>query len=104
MRVHELAKVLNLTSKDLLVKLKTMRIEAKFASSTLDADAINRARKALAKPAPAKKPPAAAAKPAPARPLPAAKKPAAKPALSPKPLVGGPAPKPAAATRPSPAP
>ena len=78
MRVHELAKVLNLTSKELLTKLKTLKIEAKSAASTLDADAINRARKAV-KAAAVKKPakPAAAAKPV------AVKKPAAKAAPPP---------------------
>ncbi|OGX28387.1 MAG: hypothetical protein A3B78_00850 [Omnitrophica WOR_2 bacterium RIFCSPHIGHO2_02_FULL_67_20] len=60
MRVSELAKALELSSKELLVKLKTLRIAAKSASSVLDADAVNRARKALAKP----KKPAPTAKPA----------------------------------------
>src|SRR3989338_3636074 len=60
MRVSELAKALELSSKELLVKLKTLRIAAKSASSILDADAVNRARKALAKP----KKPAPTAKPA----------------------------------------
>ncbi len=61
MRVHELAKVLNLSSKDLLVKLKELKISAKAHSSTLDADSVNRIRKALT----AKKPVAAKLKPAP---------------------------------------
>ena len=63
MRVSELAKALDLTSKELLVKLKALRIQAKSPTSTLDADAINRARKAL-KPAAKKpaKPPAAVKK------------------------------------------
>ncbi|MBI3320864.1 MAG: translation initiation factor IF-2 [Candidatus Omnitrophica bacterium] len=57
MRVHELAKALHLHSKDLLAKLKAFKIEAKGPMSTLDADAVNRARKALAKPThPPKKP------------------------------------------------
>jgi len=60
MRVSELAKALNMTSKELLVKLKEHRIVAKSAMSTLDADAVNRVRKALVKKAPPKKPPAAA--------------------------------------------
>ncbi|MBI4342430.1 MAG: translation initiation factor IF-2 [Candidatus Omnitrophica bacterium] len=73
MRVSELAKALNLTSKELLVKLKALRIEAKSSMSTLDADAINRARKALVPP---KRP--AAAKPSPgAKTAAVAKKPAA---------------------------
>ncbi len=50
MRVSELAKVLDLSSKELLVKLKALRITAKSSSSVLDADAVNRTRKALAKP------------------------------------------------------
>ena len=50
MRVSELAKALDLSSKELLVKLKALRITAKSSSSVLDADAVNRARKALAKP------------------------------------------------------
>ena len=48
LRVHELAKSLKLTSAELLAKLKTLKIPATSASSTLDADAINRLRKALA--------------------------------------------------------
>ena len=67
MRVHELAKTLNLTSKELLVKLKALRISAKASTSTLDADAVNRARKALTSRPPAKKAPSAAAKTATSR-------------------------------------
>ncbi len=63
MRVHELAKALGLSSKELLVRLKALRISAKVSTSTLDADAVNRARKALVSRAPAKKP-AAAGRPA----------------------------------------
>ncbi len=59
MRVSELAKALNMSSTELLPKLKQLRIVAKSAASTLDADAVNRARKALAKPV---------KKPAPAKP------------------------------------
>ncbi len=62
MRVHELAKTLNLTSKELLSKLKELKIPAKAHTSTLDADAINRIRKAVLAQAAAKK--AASAKPA----------------------------------------
>ncbi len=47
MRVSELAKALKLESKDLLVQLKKLRITATSHASTLDADAVNRARKAL---------------------------------------------------------
>jgi len=61
MRVHELAKSLKLSSTDLLSKLKTLKIPAKASTSTLDADAVNRIRKALASvpKKPAAKPPAA---------------------------------------------
>ncbi len=55
MRVSELAKDLKLTSKELLEKLKPLRINVKASTSTLDADAVNRIRKALAvRPAPKK--------------------------------------------------
>ncbi|MDP3722209.1 MAG: translation initiation factor IF-2 [Candidatus Omnitrophota bacterium] len=64
MRVHELAKAFHLSSAELLVKLKTLRIQAKSPMSTLDADAVNRARKVLAAPVPAKKPAAVSARPA----------------------------------------
>jgi translation initiation factor IF-2 len=47
MRVSELAKELKLTSAELLVKLKTLHIPAKAAASVLDADSVNRARKAV---------------------------------------------------------
>ena len=63
MRVHELAKALNLTSKELLVKLKAFKIDAKSAMSTLDADAVNRTRKAITKSLPAKKPASSTVKP-----------------------------------------
>ena len=55
MRVHELAKTLHLSSKELLAKLKTLRINAKSAMATLVADAINRERKALVIRPPAQK-------------------------------------------------
>ena len=61
MRVSELAKNLKLTSKELLDTLKTLRIQAKSTSSTLDADAINRVRRALASRAPKKSSAATAA-------------------------------------------
>src|SRR3990167_3737457 len=77
MRVSELAKELKIPSKELLVKLKTLKVSAKAAASTLDADTVNRVRKALAVKLPVKKP--AAARPAAAK-L-AAKTAVAKPAL-----------------------
>ncbi len=61
MRVHELAKALNLNSKDLLARLKEFRIPAKSSTSTLDADSINRVRKAIAASVAAAKKTAAAA-------------------------------------------
>ena len=57
MRVHELAKALQIPSKELLERLKPLRIKATAANSTLDADAVNRIRKALAQRPAAKKPP-----------------------------------------------
>ncbi|MBI3996863.1 MAG: translation initiation factor IF-2 [Candidatus Omnitrophica bacterium] len=76
MRVHELAKTLHLTSKELLSKLKDLRVTtAKASTSTLDADTINRVRKALA--VPAVKKPAAASKTTTATKSAAVKKPAA---------------------------
>ena len=102
MRVGELAKSLNLTSKELLAKLKEIKIDAKSPTSTLDADAINRARKALKKPAvkraaPAK--PSAAAKAA----APAKKAAAAPKAAPTKPAVlAAPAAKAKAAAPPAP--
>ncbi len=62
MKVSELAKSVNVTSKDLLVKLKELRIPAKTHTSQLDADAVNRVRKALAASAPRKAPAKPAAK------------------------------------------
>ncbi|MBI4597575.1 MAG: translation initiation factor IF-2 [Candidatus Omnitrophica bacterium] len=55
MKVSELAKALHLSSSELLVKLKALRVRAASATSTLDADAVNRVRKALTVRAPAKK-------------------------------------------------
>ena len=89
MRVSELAKSMKLTSKELMDKLKTLKITAKTASSTLDADAINRVRKAMAASAAAAKK-AAQAKAA------AAKKPAVK-AAPPKPAPAALAARPTAA-------
>jgi len=42
MRVHELAKELNLSSRELLEKLKALKIEAKSHMSTLDEEAVGR--------------------------------------------------------------
>jgi len=102
MRVRELAKALDLSSKELLVKLKEWKIEAKSAMSTLDADAINRARKAMARSQPPKKPQAAKAPPAVKPKAGPVKRPAAT-AVRPAPAAAtptAPAPKPTAAIAP----
>ncbi|MGM7647622.1 translation initiation factor IF-2 [Nocardia sp. JW2] len=99
-RVHELAKELGVTSKELLAKLKEQGEFVKSASSTVEAPVARRLRESLA----SKSAPAADAKPA-ARPGPSS---AARPAA--KPTPGGPrpgprpAPAPAAAATPAPAP
>ncbi len=80
MRVHELAKALTLSSKELLATLKALKIPATSHTSTLDADAINRARKAIAATAAAKK--AATAKAAAALKRPSVKITTAKPFTS----------------------
>ncbi|MCW2658081.1 MAG: translation initiation factor, partial [Jatrophihabitans sp.] len=78
-RVHELAKELSVTSKEILAKLGEMGEFVKSASSTVEAPVARRLREAYpaAAPAPAKKAPAkkaatAAAAPAPAAPVEAA--------------------------------
>ncbi|MBI3020907.1 MAG: translation initiation factor IF-2 N-terminal domain-containing protein, partial [Candidatus Omnitrophica bacterium] len=78
MRVSELAKALKMPSKELLGKLKELRIKAAGPTSTLDADTINRVRKALVTRAPAKKPAAAAKAAAAAKKPSAAAKPVSK--------------------------
>jgi translation initiation factor IF-2 len=82
MRVSELAKSLKIPSQDLLAKLKTLRIAAATAASTLDADQVNRIRKALA----------AAPKKAPAKPAPAKGKAALKTGAAPLRRPAAPAP------------
>ena len=101
MRVSELAKELKLPSKELLVKLKTLKVSAKAAASTLDADTVNRVRKALAVKPPVKKPAAAkptapklAAKTAVAKPAPKKPVEAKHPSLAPAPPPAVPAAKP----------
>ncbi|MDO3646139.1 translation initiation factor IF-2 N-terminal domain-containing protein, partial [Nocardia mangyaensis] len=88
-RVHELAKELGVTSKELLAKLKEQGEFVKSASSTVEAPVARRLRESLA----SKSAPAADAKSA-ARPGPS---PAARPGT--KPTPGGPRPGP----RPAPA-
>lgn len=129
-RVHELAKELGITSKEVLAKLKEQGEFVKSASSTVEAPVARRLRDAYPakggkkpgptpgpRPAPAPKPPApqqqSAASPAPSAPAPApqqapAVKPgpqAAKPAASPGPKPGGPrpGPRPPAPAQPAPA-
>ncbi|MGW4191643.1 translation initiation factor IF-2 N-terminal domain-containing protein, partial [Nocardia sp. NPDC004823] len=89
-RVHELAKELGVTSKELLAKLKEQGEFVKSASSTVEAPVARRLRESLA----SKSAPAGDAKPA-ARPGPSQ---AARPAAKPTP-GGGPRPGP----RPAPA-
>jgi CarD family transcriptional regulator len=103
MRVYELARELKLESSDVLAHAKKLKISAKSASSSLDADAITKIKAAVkgAKKAPAKKAPAkkAAAKKAPAKKAPAkkaaAKKAPAKKAAAKKASTEAEAPKPA---------
>ncbi|WP_336081602.1 translation initiation factor IF-2 [Nocardia sp. SSK8] len=99
-RVHELAKELGVTSKELLAKLKEQGEFVKSASSTVEAPVARRLRESLA----SKSAPAADAKPA-ARPGPSAARPGAKPTPGNGPRPGPrPAPAaPAAAATPAPA-
>src|SRR3954447_7542489 len=93
-RVHELAKELGITSKDVLAKLKEHGEFVKSASSTVEAPVARRLRDAYA-PKGAKKPtpgpsarPAPPAKPAaPKPPAPAQQAPAAQAAPAPAPSV-----------------
>ncbi|MEZ5085789.1 MAG: translation initiation factor IF-2 [Tessaracoccus sp.] len=119
-RVHEIAKELGITSKELLAKLGEMGEYVRGASSTLEAPVVRRVRdtyKAGDKPARTETPaapqvrpaaPAPAAKATPAQAVPSAPKPApsAKPGpaapQSQTPQSQAPAPKPAAAPRPAP--
>ncbi len=65
MKVHELAKELKLSSKDLLEKLKKLRVDAKSHMTGLDEETVQRIKKAIAR-KPAGKSPAPVPKPAPA--------------------------------------
>ncbi|MGW3262508.1 translation initiation factor IF-2 N-terminal domain-containing protein, partial [Nocardia sp. NPDC001010] len=97
-RVHELAKELGVTSKELLAKLKEQGEFVKSASSTVEAPVARRLRESLA----SKSAPAGDAKPA-ARPGPSQ---AARPAAKPTPGGGprpGPRPAPAAPAAATPA-
>jgi len=60
-KVHKLAKELGLTSKELMAKLRALKINAKTHMSTIDDDAVARVKKALGgKAKPSKKAPAKA--------------------------------------------
>ena len=109
-RVHEIAKEIGITSKELLSKLTEMGEYVSSASSTLEAPVVRKVREAFApKPeAPAPKPvdEKPVAKPAPAKPTP--KKPANKPQAkanpsSPKPVAtpGAPTPGPSVVSEPA---
>lgn len=116
MRVHELAKELDITSKELLAMLKKLNIPAKSHMSALDEAAVERVRSkptpakpaaAPKKPAP-KKPAAAKAKAAPAKPAkkapPRKSKPPVAKKAEPKPTVPAPAASPVHAETPPSAP
>ncbi|RSZ61755.1 translation initiation factor IF-2 [Corynebacterium hylobatis] len=112
LRVHELAKKLGVTSKELLATLKEQGEFVKTASSTVEPPVVRKMldlyeKEAAPKPgAAAPKPGAAAAKPAP-KPGATAPRPGPKPGpAAPKPAAPAPAPapKPAAAAKPAPSP
>ncbi|MGZ4131782.1 MAG: translation initiation factor IF-2 [Actinomycetota bacterium] len=114
MRVHELAKELGVTSKELLEALEQMGVAGKSASSSVPEDMVPRLRASGGKattapakprevleppPSPRKPKPKPAPKPAAAKPAPS-KTAAAKPAVAPAPAAAG-APAPAAAAEPA---
>ncbi len=78
-RVHELAKELNVSSKDVLAKLSELGEFVKSASSTVEAPVARRLREAF--------PPAPTAEPAPAPVQPAPASPEPTPAPAPEPVV-----------------
>jgi translation initiation factor IF-2 len=78
-RVHELAKELNVSSKDVLAKLSELGEFVKSASSTVEAPVARRLREAF--------PPAPTAEPAPAPAQPAPTSPEPTPAPAPEPVV-----------------
>ncbi len=91
MRVHELAKELGLSSKDLMDKLHALHVEAKNHMAALTPEQVELARKSAG---PAAAPAAAAPKKAPAAPAPA------KPAAAPVPVAPPPPPPPPAVPAP----
>ncbi|MEV0055357.1 translation initiation factor IF-2 [Saccharopolyspora shandongensis] len=112
-RVHELAKELGVTSKEVLNKLAEQGEYVKSASSTVEAPVARRLRDALAKPSASKKSDASGGgKPAPVEPRPsraeaAAPKPGPKPGPRPEAPVGDrpkPGPKPGPKPTPKPEP
>ena len=110
-RVHEIAKELGVSSKDLIAKLNQLGEYVKGPSSTLEAPVVRKAKEAF--PAPTAAAPAASAAPAakPASARPGAPKPGPKPAPSapaepepaPEPTPAPAAAKPASTPRPAPA-
>ncbi|MFP5360147.1 MAG: translation initiation factor IF-2 [Actinomycetes bacterium] len=110
-RVHEIAKELGVSSKDLIAKLNQLGEYVKGPSSTLEAPVVRKAKEAF--PAPTAAAPAASAAPAakPASARPGAPKPGPKPAPSapaepepaPEPAPAPAAAKPASTPRPAPA-
>ena len=92
LRVHELARELGLSSKEIIDRLGNLGVEVKSHASTLDADAIGKLRTTLngprkaAAPAPPSQPPA----PPPEPPAPPSQAPAAK--APPAPAASAPAP------------
>jgi translation initiation factor IF-2 len=95
MRVYELAKELDRTSKDVLATVRGLGIEVKSHSSSIDADAVARVRRAYAAPETPAAPPTKEPVPAPP--------PQPEPKGKPEP-AGEPAVKPEAGLRPAPAP
>uniref|UniRef100_UPI000ACC6489 translation initiation factor IF-2 N-terminal domain-containing protein n=1 Tax=Demequina gelatinilytica TaxID=1638980 RepID=UPI000ACC6489 len=108
-RVHEIAKELGVSSKDLIAKLNELGEYVKGPSSTLEAPVVRKARDAFPttkSSATAAEKPAASAKPA-AKPAAGPKpgpKPAPKPAPEAAPVAEEPTPAPAPQSAPKPAP
>ncbi|HVF07143.1 MAG TPA: translation initiation factor IF-2 [Actinomycetota bacterium] len=104
MRVHELAKELGVTSKELLATLEQMGVAGKSASSSVPEDLVPRLRASGGKATEApKRREVLEPAPAPRKPKAKAKAPAAPPAPAGSDVVAEPAPAPPAATSPTPA-
>ena len=84
-RVHELAKELGVTSKEVLARLSEQGEFVKSASSTVEAPVARRLREALGGSKPAEVPPAKKAAPAKVAAAPVVPPPAAPPAAPPQP-------------------